>query len=70
MKKDKLQDLVLSELQELKKEIKEIRQTDIPNLKIDIAIEKERTSKTARIITGVGGIISIAVSAAIAKWSK
>ena len=69
MRKDKLQDLLLSEMQEIKKDVKEIRQVDIPNLKVEMAVEKERGTRTAKIIATVGGALAISVSTAIA-WLK
>lgn len=66
MRKDKVQDLILSEMQEIKKDVKEIRQIDIPNLRVEQAIEKEKSNRSAKIITGVGGAIAVLVSSAIA----
>lgn len=69
MKPKKFEEILLSDLQEIKKDLKEVRQTDIPNLKVDMAVVKKEASATAKIITGVGGAITIAVTTLIA-WLK
>lgn len=66
MKSRKIEDIILSEMAEIKQEIKEIRQNDIPNLKIEMAIEKEKSNRTVKLITGVGGAVAVLVSTAIA----
>jgi len=66
---DRVQKLILSEIQEVKTEVKEVRQTDIPNLKIEIAVMKQRTSLSAKVITGVGAAITLFISTVIA-WFK
>lgn len=57
-------------LLEMHKDIKEIKEKLIPDLKVEMAITKERSSNTAKIITGVGGLIAVAVSSAIAWVTK
>lgn len=61
--------LFLTEVQEIRKDLKAVREIDIPGLKIELAVVKEKSSNTAKIITGIGGLIAVAVSAAIA-WLK
>lgn len=65
----KVQELILSKLESIEKEVKEVRQTDIPKLKLDMAVMKEKSSNSAKIITAVGGAITLAVSTAIA-WLR
>ena len=65
----KFEELLMATLQELKQDVKDIRQTDIPNIKTDIAVVKSESKTSARIISGVGGLIAIATSVAIA-WFK
>jgi hypothetical protein len=73
MPRNDIQKLILSELQCLKSEIKEVRQTDIPNLrtavgvfKTEIATIKEKVSTKSTIITTVGGLVAVATSMAVA----
>lgn len=73
MPRNDIQKLILSELQDLKSEIKEVRQTDIPNLrtavgvfKTEMATVKEKISTRSTIITTVGGLLAVATSMAVA----
>lgn len=73
MPKNDIQKLILSEIQELKSEIKEVRQTDIPNLrtavgifKTELATVKDKVSTKSTIITAVGGLLAVATSMAVA----
>lgn len=70
MKTNEFQNLILSEIQELKKEMKAVRQEDIPQLRIDMALVKDKASKVSYIISGIGGLISTAVAIAMAKLSS
>ncbi len=54
---------------EMHTDIKEIKEKLIPDLRIDMAVEKEKNSRSAKVIAGVGGILAIAVSTAVA-WLK
>ena len=72
MPRNDIQKLILSEIQDLKTEIKEVRQTDIPNLrtvvgvfKNELATVKEKVSTKSMIITAVGGLIAVGTSAAV-----
>lgn len=72
MPKIDTQKLILSELQELKSEIKEVRQTDIPGIHTMVATLrseldhiKEKTSTKSMIITAVGGLIAVGTSIAV-----
>jgi hypothetical protein len=62
----KVQDLILQEIRDIKGEIKEVRQLDIPNLKTELAVVKTQSSQAARVIAGIGGAIAVGTSAAIA----
>jgi len=77
MPRNEIQKMILSELQELKSEIKEVRQTDIPNLrtavgvfKTELSTIKEKMSTKTTIISAVGGLIAIATSVAVAAYLK
>lgn len=61
---------ILAKLDEMHKDLKEVREKDIPNLKIDMAVMKERTSHNAKLVTGIGGAITLAVSTAVAWITK
>lgn len=61
----KIQEIILSKLNSIEEEIKQVRYTDIPNIKTDIAIVKVKTNNYAKIITGIGGAITLLVSTAI-----
>lgn len=69
MKRKSKTDWLAEKLDEIHKDIKEVREKDIPNLKVDLAVVKERSSNHAKIVSGIGGIIAVAVSTAIA-WFK
>jgi hypothetical protein len=67
--------LILSELQDLKSEIREVRQTDIPSLRTAVAVFKtelttikEKVSTKSMVITAVGGLIAVATSVAVAYF--
>lgn len=75
MPKNEIQKLILSEIQELKSEIKEVRQTDIPSIRTSVATfkaeldtVKDKMSTKSTIITAVGGLIAIATSIAVAYF--
>lgn len=65
----RMQELILSKLEVIEKEVKEVRNTDIPNLKIEVAVVKEKSNTSAKIISGIGGILAVGTSVAIA-WFK
>lgn len=75
MPKNDFQKLILEELQDLKSELREVRQTDIPNLntavgvfKTELSTIKEKLSTKTMIITSVGGFIAVATSVAVAYF--
>lgn len=75
MPRNDIQKLILSEVQELKKEFKEVRQKDIPALntavsvfKTELATIKEKVSTKSMIITAVGGLIAVGTSMAVAYF--
>jgi hypothetical protein len=53
---------LLAEVREVKQEMKEVRQKDLPAMREEFAIIKERTSTTARIYSGLGVAISAVLS--------
>lgn len=66
MAKNDIQKLILSEIQELKSEIKEVRQSDIPGIKVKIAVvetnAKAEARQTSKIHSMVWGGITLVVS--------
>ena len=70
MKSNEFHELVLKDLAEMKADIKEVRQTDIPNLKTDLASFKATTDKSiedldtktkwsTRVYTIIGGALAV-----------
>jgi len=57
---------IKEKLDQIHLDVKEVREKDIPDLKIEIAVVKERSKNQARIIAAIGGLITMAVSSAIA----
>lgn len=66
MKRKTNTQLIQQKLEEIHKDLKEVRENDIPNLKIEVAVMKEKTSTQAKVISAIGGLIAVAVSTAIA----
>lgn len=73
MPKSDIQKLILSEIQEIKTDMKQVRQTDIPGLHLLVATlqteltnVKEKVSTKSTIITTVGGLLAVATSMAVA----
>lgn len=62
----KLNELIFSKLESIEKEVKEVRTKDIPNLKIDMAVVKEKSTTSAKIITSIGGLVAVGISTAVA----
>jgi len=69
MPSNDFQDLVLSELKELKQDVKDVRLTDIPGIREDIAgfHEKIKTLEnqqkwSTRLYTLVGGIVAVGIA--------
>jgi hypothetical protein len=58
--------MIQDKLDAIHKDVKEVREKDIPNLKVEVAVMKEKTSTHAKIVSAIGGLIAIATSAAIA----
>lgn len=69
MKRDEMLSLILEEMKGIRADIKEVRQTDIPMIKQEVAVIKSESKNTAKIITGVGSIVTLATSAAIAWFN-
>ena len=57
---------ISKKLEEMHKDLKELREKDIPNLKVEVAVIKAEASNSAKIIAGLGGAIAILTSTAIA----
>ena len=62
-------DRIEEKLDQIHCDLKEVREKDIPNIKVDVAVIKEKSSMQAKIISAIGGLIAVAVSTAIA-WMK
>lgn len=69
MRRDEWNELLLTELRDLKNEVKEVRQTDIPTLRTEVAgfHEKIETLKksqawSTRLYTVLGGALAVAIS--------
>ena len=74
MRKDhKVEGLILDKLEHIEAKLDEVRTKTIPELQTKFAVEhalaKDRFTREAKIITAVGGVITLAVSSAIA-WFK
>lgn len=72
MPRNEIEKLILAEIQDLKSEIREVRQVDIPSLrtavgvfKNELATVKEKVSTKSMIITAVGGLIAVGTSVAV-----
>lgn len=69
----KIEGLILSKLDNIEAQLDEVRTKTIPELQTKFAVEhalaKERFSREAKIITGVGSILTLVISSAIA-WFK
>lgn len=59
-------DHISQKLDEMHKDLKELREKDLPNLKVEVAVIKAEASNSAKIIAGLGGAIAILTSTAIA----
>lgn len=75
MPKLDIQKVILSEIQGIKSDIKEVRQKDIPSLhtmvatlKAELNHVKEKTSTKSTVITAVGGLIAVGTSMAVAYF--
>ena len=69
MAKESLQSIILKEIQEIKSDLKEVRQTDIPNLRVAVAGFKtelkavqSRQTWFSSIATVVGGALAYTAS--------
>lgn len=62
----KIQELILAKLDSIEKEVKQVRTTDIPNLKVEVAVIKTESKSAAKLITSIGAIVAITVSTVVA----
>ncbi len=63
-----VQRLVIQELQELKNELKQVRQSDIPNILVDIAGMKKELGSSSKLYASIGGGIAVLISAVMYLW--
>jgi len=63
-----IQKLLLQEMQEIKSDLKEVRQKDIPSLTTAIEVMREKTGFTSKLYATIGGGIAVLISAAMYLW--
>lgn len=63
-----VQKILLQELQELKSELKEVRQTDIPSIQVGLAEMKTTLSFSSKMYAAIGGGIAVLISAVMYVW--
>jgi hypothetical protein len=67
LKKDTQNGFTVKELLlEVRKDVKQVKEIDIPKLQSGFAVIKAETSTSAKIISAIGGIIAVCVSVAVA----
>lgn len=54
----------------LESKIDKLLEEIVPTLKTDMAVMKSESKNSAKIITGIGGAITLLVSVAAAHWMK
>lgn len=64
----KFEEYLIQKLESIETEVKQVRQQDIPKLKLEIAVVKEKSSNSAKIISAIGGLLAVAVSTAVALF--
>lgn len=64
----KVEDLILKRLDNIDRKLDDVLIKEIPQLKLDSAVQIERTSRTAKVITLAGGAIAVLTSLAIALF--
>lgn len=62
----KIEEMILSKLDLIESKLDRVRTEDIPKLKTEMEVIKVKTSNSAKIISGIGGLIAVAVSTAVA----
>ncbi len=67
---DKIEKLLIERFDRLETKVDSLRTIEIPNLKTEVALIKERTGRSAKITALVGGAVTLVVSTAIAYWKK
>jgi hypothetical protein len=65
-----LQALIINRLDELSVAVRELREKDIPRLVTDVALIKDRSSRSAKVLAVVGTAISALVSILISLYLK
>lgn len=64
------EDLILQRFDRLEVKIDKLVEEIIPTLREDMATMKASSSTSAKLITGIGGAITLLVSVAAAHWMK
>ncbi len=68
----KVEDLILKKLEALDSKVDKLATEKIPGLLVDVAVLNEKTSKTSKLYSIVGGgaavVLSVGTSIAIALW--
>lgn len=63
-----LERLIMQKLEKMEGKIDNLLENVVPAIKTELAVTKDRSSRMALIITGIGGILAVAVNAAIALF--
>lgn len=64
----KVESIILDQLKDLASQVRELREKDLPKLATDMALVKDRASRSAQLIAGIGAGLSILISAAMALF--
>lgn len=64
------EDLILQRFDRLETKIDKLVEDIIPKIREDIVMVKTTSSTSTKIITGIGGAITLLVSVAAAHWIK
>ncbi len=67
---EKLEKLLIERFDRLEEKVDNLRVTEIPQLRTEIEIIKEKTGRAAKTTALVGGAVTLVVSTAIAYWKK
>lgn len=66
---DVILQVIASELAALRSEVSELRAKDIPLLQTNMAVVQDRSSRSAKLISGVSSLLTLALSLLIA-WLR
>lgn len=66
----KKDDQIFQRFDRIEAKLDKLAEDIIPNLRTDIEVVKVKSSSTAKIISGIGGAVTLLVSVAAARWMK